>query len=124
MATNGDQFKRSLVRLLQAGAFQDVLGGVEDGCTKVEFREQTVYLVSLKPRTIVVQERETEVVRQYVHGRWTPVAPTPTVFDRGRVVIDRASGKILEAPSWGVARQAVPRRKRERKRNGLALARV
>ena len=124
MATDGGEFKRSLVRLLQAGSFQDIVGCVAEGCTKVEFREETLYTVTLQPKTIVVREQEREVVRQYANGRWKPVTPTPTVFDRGRIVIDRASGRILETPSWGVARPVPVRRKRQRQRNGLALARV
>jgi hypothetical protein len=104
------------------GAFQELLGGSEGAGTKVEFHEQTMYRVHLNRRTIVVEERETEIVRRQVHGRWKRLGP-PNVH-KHRIILERRTGKVLQSPSLGVVRSAVKARGEgnvERRRSVLAL---
>ncbi len=94
-------FTTTLVRMLQSGTLQQFLECDKDQCTKVEFRLRQTYHVHLAKRHIVVREQDVEIIRRQVNGKWQWARPT--VCQAKRIVLDRASGKILEAPSLGVA---------------------
>lgn len=111
MMESNDAFTRSLVRMLQSGVYKEWLGCADDQCTKVEFRVQRRYHVHVARRQIVVKEQDVEVVRQQANGRWQWARPT--AFKARRIVIDRATGKIIEAPSWGVAHPPMRTPKRQ-----------
>ncbi len=111
MMEANDAFTRSLVRMLQNGVYKEWLGCADDQCTKVEFRVQRRYHVHVARRQIVVKEQDVESVRQQANGRWQWARPT--AFKARRIVIDRATGKILEAPSWGVAQPPMHTPKRQ-----------
>jgi len=100
----GESFTTTLVRILQSGAYQEWLGCAAGECTKVEFRLQQVYHVHLGPKHIVIKEQDVEAIRRQNHGHWKWFRPT--VCQTRRIVLDRASGRILEAPHWG-KRQAI-----------------
>lgn len=94
-----ESFTTTLVRLLQSGAFQQFLDCREDQCAKVEFRLQQHYHVHLARRHIVVKEQDVETIRRHVNGKWQWARPT--VCQARRIVLDRRTGQILEAPTWG-----------------------
>jgi hypothetical protein len=50
-------------------------------------------------RHIVVKEQDVEAIRRQVKGRWQWARPT--ICKRQRIVLERSSGKILEAPHLG-----------------------
>ncbi len=85
-----DQFKRSLLRMLQAGAFDEMLGCEHGQSAAVEFRLERVYRVHLRRRTIVLQERDSETVCRKLNGRWQRLGP-PTV-QQDRIVLKRHTG--------------------------------
>ena len=53
MLDKDHQFKRSLLRMLQAGAFEELLECREGQPAAVEFRLQRVYRVHLRRRTVL-----------------------------------------------------------------------
>lgn len=112
-----EPFEQALVRMLQSEAYQEWLGCPDGACAKVEFRLQQVYHVHVGARQIVIKQQDVEAVRRQHHGHWKWFRPT--VCKTKRIVLDRASGKILEAPSWG-KRQALT--KPRQKRNGALVA--
>lgn len=119
MAEEPNQFKHSLLRMLQNGEFQESCSA--DQCTKIAFHEETIYQVRLSRHRIVVTEHEVEVIRRYRHGQW--VRMRPTVICRGRIVMDRATGKIVESPTLGVLKTAAsPRRRGNGTQKRLSLA--
>ena len=95
----GESFTNVLVRMLQSGGYEEWLGCAAGECTKVEFRLQQVYHVHLGPKHIVIKQQDVEAVRRQHQGHWTWLKPT--ICQTKRIVLDRASGQILEAPSWG-----------------------
>lgn len=107
-------FTTTLVRMLQNGAYQEWLQCADDQCTKIEFRLQQIYHVHVAKRHIVIREQDIEVIRRHNNGKWQP--SKPTICHTKRIILDRASGKILETPQWGVlkARQS-DRRARSQK---------
>ena len=94
-----ESFTTILVRLLQRGAFQQFLDCGNDQCAKVEFRLQQTYHVHLAKRHIVIREQDVEMIRRQVKGRWQWARPT--VCRARRIVLDRRTGQILEAPNLG-----------------------
>ena len=108
MPDDSGQFKRSLLRMLQTGAFQTILGCEEGQCAAVRFHLERIYQVQLNRRTIVVQEQDREAVHRQTHGRWTLLG-RPAV-SRSRIVLDRDTRKILRAPGLGVAK-SMPRQR-------------
>ena len=97
MLDKDHQFKRSLLRMLQAGAFEELLECREGQPAAVEFRLQRVYRVHLRRRTVVLQERDSETVSRKLDGRWQRLGP-PTV-QQDRVVLKRRAGIISQALS-------------------------
>lgn len=95
-----DRFRRSLLCLLRAGAFEELVGCRNGRCAQVEWRVARIYHIHLTPRRIIVREHEEERIRQRHHGRWR--AMPPNVTHAGRIVLDRRSGEILESPRLGV----------------------
>jgi len=119
-----EPFEQALVRMLQSGGYQEWLGCAAGECTKLEFRLQQVYHVHLGQKHIVIKQQDVEAVRKQNQGHWTWLKPT--FCQTKRIVLDRASGKILEAPSWG-KRQALRKstssdKKPRQQRNGALLA--
>lgn len=119
-----EPFEQALVRMLQSGGYQEWLGCAAGECTKLEFRLQQVYHVHVGPKRIVIKAQDVEAVRKQNQGHWKWFRPT--VCQTKRIVLDRASGKILEAPSWG-KRQALKSlasssKKSRQQRNGVLLA--
>ena len=94
-----ERFKHGLVQLVQSGALQELLSCEDGACAKVEFHLSRSYHVHLNRTHIVIHERDTELVRQHRRKRWRRFRPT--VYHRGRIAIDRASGKIVHAPRLG-----------------------
>jgi len=114
----GQSFTTTLVRMLQNGAYKEWLGCPAGECTQVEFRLQQVYHVHVGAKHIVIKEQDVETVRHQNQGQWKWFRPT--VSQTRRIVLDRASGKILEAPNCGklqerkkpAASSKAPRQKR------------
>lgn len=94
-----DRFRDALLRLLQTGTMQEILACRDKEPARVEFRIETTYHIHLTRRHMVLKEREVETVRRHAGGRWRRLAPS--VETRHRIVLDRASGAILEAPQLG-----------------------
>ena len=101
---HSERFRRALIRMIQEGTFQQIVECPEGQCAKVEFHLRTIYHVHLARRYAVVQEHDVEAIRRQVDGRWTWLRPTVT--RRSRIVIERASGKIVESPTLGAAKGA------------------
>lgn len=119
-----ESFTTTLVRMLQGGAYQEWLGCPAGKCTQVEFRLQQVYHVHVGAKHIVVKEQDVETVRRQNEGQWKWFRPT--VSQTRRIVLDRASGKILEAPGIGTRQErskpaALPKAPRQ-KRSGTLVA--
>lgn len=106
MFDESGHFKRSLLRMLQTGAFQKFLDCEAGQTAAVAFHFGRVYRIDLHRRTMVVEEQDREAVRRQIRGQWKPLGH-PYV-SRNRVVLDRRTGKILRAPGWGVAK-SLPR---------------
>lgn len=120
MAYRGE-FKQSLVRMLQIGTFEEMVGCQKGECTRVEFQLQTSYDIHLTRHTIVVEERDTEIIRRQVRGRWQRLGPTSV--SKNRLIVERGTGKILQSPRLGVARSVVNARgRRQNQRKVSALA--
>lgn len=117
-----ESFTTTLVRLLQNGAFQQFLDCGSDRCTKVEFRLQQVYHVHLARRHIVVREQDVETIRRQVKGKWQWARPT--VCQTRRIVLDRRTGQILEAPTLGTLSTRKGQRRRRTPRRGLRSEKV
>lgn len=117
MAGEPEQFKHTLVQMLQSGMLQKFLGCEEGQPAAVEFHLGYVYQVQLNRHTMVVEELETEEVRRKAQGDWASIAPRST--HRSRIILDRHTGKILRAPRWGVLKTA--RRNRQPKKPRVAM---
>ncbi len=116
MSSRGD-LKDSLLQMLQAGMFEEMVGCQEGQCAQVEFQERTSYLIRLNRRTMVLEERETEVVRQKVDGRWERLGP-PNVRT-GRIILERGTRKILRSdPPRGIKRASRAVRRERSQQNG------
>ena len=120
MPDEQDQFKRSLLRMMQAGAFDEMLGCEHGQSAAVEFRLERVYRVHLRRRTIVLKERDSETVRRKLNGRWQRLGP-PTV-QQDRVVLGRHSRNPSQAPRAGGAQGTRRAAKRQPKYPALAGA--
>ena len=118
MAGEPEQFKHTLVRMLQSGVLQKFLGCEEGQAAAVEFHLGYIYQVQLNRHTIVVEEVETEEVRRKTQGDWVPVAPVSA--HRNRIILERRTGKILRSPRWGVLKPA-RRVRQERKAHSATL---
>lgn len=94
-----ERFRCSLLRMIQAGTFEEIIGCQHGRCATVEFRLQHVYRVEFARQSIILREQEIETIRRYADGCWRRMRPT--VLDRGRIVLERDSGRILESPSLG-----------------------
>lgn len=105
-----ERFKRSLIRMLQTGIFQEIIGCRPGACARVEFRMLNSFEVQLTRRHAVVEERDVETVRRLTKGRWARLSPM--VRRKDRIVIERSSGRILALPPLGIAARepAVTRR--------------
>ena len=103
------RFKRSLLRMMQAGAFEELLECQPGQAGAVEFRLQRVYRVHLRRKTVVLQERDSELIRRKVNGRWQRMG-TPMV-EQDLVVLKRHVGTINQVNgrlAKRAARQAKP----------------
>lgn len=104
--TDTDRFSQALIRMLQEGTFQQFVECGPGQCAQVEFRLQRSFHIHLMPQTIVVHERELETIRRKGQGRWQALQPTHATHQR--LILDRATGEILEAPRLGRRRRATP----------------
>jgi len=86
------QFKRSLLRMMQAGAFEELLECRQGEPAAVEFRLERVYQVHLRRGKIVLKERDSETVRRKLGGRWQRLG-RPMV-QQDQVVLKRHVGTI------------------------------
>ena len=91
-----------ILQMLQSGALEELVGCRDGRCAWVELRMERVYQIEMKARTIVMRERDVERIRQKTGRRWKNLGPN--VAERGSVILDRASGKVLQAPALGVLR--------------------
>ena len=111
MLDKDHQFKRSLLRMMQAGAFEEMLECQAGQPAAVEFRLERVYQVHLRCRTIVLKERDSETVRRKLNGQWQRLGPP--MVQRDRVVLKRRLGISSPASSGRSAkgnRRSAPRR--------------
>lgn len=99
-----DRFRQSLLCLLRAGAFEELVGCRDGRCAQVEWRVARIYHLHFTRERIIVREQEEERIRQRRRSRWR--AMRPNVTQAGRTVLDRRSGEILEAPALGRKRLA------------------
>lgn len=113
MPDDTDQFKRWLVRTLQAGTFEQLIGCEPGQCLAVEFHLQRVYRVRLNRHTVVVLDRDSEAIRQHTNGRWQRLGPA--IVRRERIVLERRTGKLLAAPHLGMAATAPAKRRSPRR---------
>jgi hypothetical protein len=97
--TDTDAFSTALIRMLQEGTFQQFLECGPGQCAQVEFRLQRSFHIHLTPTTIVVHERDLETIRRHREGRWHALQPTHAAHRR--LILDRTTGEILEAPRLG-----------------------
>ena len=98
------RFKRSLLHLLQTKTFEQFLECEEPTRTTVEFQLLRRYLIQLTPRRIMLTEHDPETVRQPLNGRWKTLGRVHA--HGGRIVLDRASGRILQTPALGLRSRA------------------
>ena len=118
-----ESFSNTLVRMLQAGSLEQILGCPVGQRAQVEFQITHRYRVHLTPKTMVVQEQEEEHVRRYAHRRLQPVRRA--IFPRGRIIVDRRTKQMLQAPRLGIARPVVslsPQQPAPRRRRATAVA--
>lgn len=94
-----DRFRNSLIAMLRAGTFQELIGCADGRCAQVYWQVARIYHIHLTPRRIIVREREEERIRRHTRGRWRTLRPNVTQVQR--LVLDRASGEVLEAPHLG-----------------------
>ena len=92
-------FKWSLLRMLQAGTLQRIIGCADGACARIEFRLASIYHVHFTPQYIALHERESETIRHHRNGRWRTFRPS--IIDRGRIIIERATGKIIQTTPAG-----------------------
>src|SRR3990167_3517586 len=120
MLDKDHQFKRSLLRMLQAGAFEEMLECQAGQPAAVEFRLERVYQVHLRCRTIVLKERDSETVRRKLGGRWQRLGPP--MVQQDRVVLGRHSRNSSQALRGGNAQGTRRAIKRQPKYPALAGA--
>lgn len=106
---------------LQSGTFEEMLACGKGQSARVEFRHSRTYSVRLTPRRAVLQQRDGEVVRRHVRGRWRRLGSSPT--RRQRIVLDRATGRILFAPALGRLVSAGSRRLTSGHKSGYSRGR-
>ena len=94
-----------ILQMLQSGALEELVGCRNRRCAQVELRLERVYRIEMKARTIVMRERDVEWIRQKTGRRWKELGPN--VAERGQIVLDRASGKVLRSPALGVLRSSL-----------------
>ena len=114
------RFKRSLLRMMQAGAFEELLECRQGEPAAVEFRLERVYQVHLRRGKIVLKERDSETVRRKLGGRWQRLGQPMVQLDR--IVVKRPNGNggqdsSARAPQ-GTSR---PSRRRSRQDKPAAL---
>jgi hypothetical protein len=97
-----ERIRRTLIKMVQTGALQAFIGCKDHERARVEFWIQHVYEIRVNRRTIVMHERDVETVKRFANRRWKSIRPI--VLDAGSVVLDRASGKILQASDGADAR--------------------
>lgn len=112
MPDDTEQFKRWLVRSLQQGTFEQLVGCESGECAAVEFRLQRIYRIILNRRTAIVYDRDSEAIRQRINGRWQRLGPA--TVRRDRIVLERRSGRLLQSPRLG--RVAGPAKRRSQRR--------
>ena len=106
------RFKRSLLRMMQAGAFEELLECQQGELAAVEFRLERVYQVHLKRGKIVLKERDSEVVRRKLGGRWQRLGQP--MIQQDRIVIKRPNGNGGQESSAGVTKGTSRPAKRQR----------
>jgi hypothetical protein len=112
MLDKAHRFKRSLLRMMQAGAFEELLECQAGEPAAVEFRLERVYQVHLKRGKIVLKERDSETVRRRLNGRWQRLGQP--MIQQDRIVIKRPNGNGGQASgaeaTRGTHRPAKPQR--------------
>lgn len=98
MSDTADPFTRALVRMIQSGEFQKLLGCKENQTAAVSFHREHIYQVQLNRHTIVVETQDIETIRRKNAKQWQEIGPP--VVSRNRIVLKRDTGKILQVPSW------------------------
>ena len=111
MLDKAHRFKRSLLRMMQVGAFEELLECRQGEPAAVEFRLERVYQVHLRRGTMVLKERDSETVRRKVNGRWQRLG-TPMV-EQDQVVLKRHVGTINLATNGRLAKRAARQPKLE-----------
>jgi len=114
------QFKRSLLRMMQAGAFEELLECRQGEPAAVEFRLERVYQVHLRRGKIVLKERDSETVRRKLGGRWQRLG-RPMV-QQDRIVIKRPNGNGGQVSGAEVSRGTHRPTKRQRTPTALVGA--
>ncbi|MDP3723015.1 MAG: hypothetical protein Q8R91_05920 [Candidatus Omnitrophota bacterium] len=99
MLDKDHQFKRSLLRMMQAGMLEEMLECQAGQPAAVEFRLERVYQVHLKRGKIVLKERDSETVRRRLNGRWQRLGQPMIQLDQ--IVIKRPDGNVGHHSSAG-----------------------
>lgn len=92
-------FKQALLRMLRDGTFLEMAECPPGRCAQVEFDLRRIYHVHITKHYLVLHERDVEVIRRTRRGRWT--ALRPRTIPGERIIVDRATGQILDAPHLG-----------------------
>ncbi len=120
MLDKAHRFKRSLLRMMQAGAFEELLECRQGEPAAVEFRLERVYQVPLRRGTMVLKERDSETIRRRFNGRWQRLGQPMIQLDR--IVVKRPNGSGGQDSSAGASQgTSRPARRRSRQDKPAAL---
>lgn len=99
-------FKHTLMRMLHDGTFQALLGPQDGRCAKLAFEFLREYHMHTTPRYIVLHARDVE--RVVYHPASRSVTRSPRILDRGYVIMDRTSGRLVESRHLGGVNTSSP----------------
>ena len=120
MVDREHRFKRSLLRMMQAGAFEELLECQAGQPAAVEFRLERVYQVHLTRGKMVLKERDCETVRRKLGGRWQRLGQP--MIQQDRIVVKRPNGNGGQESSAGVSKgTSRPATRRSRPHKPAAL---
>ncbi|MBI3324326.1 MAG: hypothetical protein HYZ92_03505 [Candidatus Omnitrophica bacterium] len=95
----GHRFQQTLLRMLQEGRLQEILGCQDGRSATVEFHLERIYHLHVARRHITLAARDVELIRRRINGRWKRVGKAAS--DEGRIILDRLTTKVLTAPGLG-----------------------
>lgn len=99
MEHHNQALTHALIHMAQEGSLEQFLSCPPGRCARIELELRRIYHVHLSRRHLVLQEREVEVIRRQRRGRWQAMRPTHT--ENGGIVLERATGAILQTTRLG-----------------------